>query len=89
MADFEKLSIEALDSISGGDARMVNTGRNVEAVVRSGAGFAYPQIAALKNGTFANITGRSVRNDGRTWYEINTPVYGWIAGGILGLPYRY
>ena len=46
----------------------------------------YGQIASLKNHTEVNTTGYSSYNqlDGKTWYEINYPVYGWMAGSLLG-----
>ena len=89
MTDMMKMNEQELENVTGGENRIVNTGMNVEAVVRSGAGFGFPQIFAVKNGCCVNTTGRSVRADGRTWYELNAPVYGWMAGGMIGLADRY
>ena len=84
-----KMNEQELENVSGGEFRVVNTGRNIEAVIRSGAGFNYPQIFAVKNGNAVNTTGRCVRADGRTWYELTAPVYGWMAGAMIGLADRY
>ena len=58
----------------------------LDAVVRSGPGLQYTQIGSLKNESEVNTTGNSSYNsiDGRTWYEINYPMYGWMAGSLLG-----
>ena len=85
MTDMKKINDQELENVAGGESRVVNTGRNIEAVVRSGAGFGFPQISAIKNGNAVMTTGRSVHADGRTWYEICAPVSGWMAGGMLGL----
>ena len=89
MAEFNKLNDQDLENVTGGDARTVNTGSKLDAVVRAGAGTNFPQVASLKNGTIVYATGNNARAGGRTWYEVSAPVYGWIAGGILGLPDRY
>jgi hypothetical protein len=46
----------------------------------------YPQVGSFTNGTQVNTTGNYSYNsmDGRTWYEINYPMYGWMAGSLLG-----
>lgn len=46
----------------------------------------YGQIGSLKNNTQVNTTGNVSYNpqDGRTWYEINYPMFGWMAGSLLG-----
>lgn len=75
-----------LDPVAGGVMRTVNTKMAVDAVVRSGPGTQYPQAGTLSNGTQVNTTANSSYNalDGRTWYEINYPMYGWMAGSLLG-----
>ena len=84
--DKNALNSEELNGVSGGDMRTVNTGRPVDAVVRCGPGLEYPQIGSLPNNTQVNTTGNNSYNsmDGRTWYEINYPMYGWMAGSLLG-----
>lgn len=87
MSEVKKaMNNEELEGVSGGITSTVNTGRAVDAVVRSGPGTGYAQIASLKNGTQVNTTGNNVYNgaDGRTWYEINFPLYGWMAGSLIG-----
>lgn len=86
MSEKKALSSEDMNGVSGGVTRIVDTKRAMDAVVRSGPGTQYPQIASLKNGTQVNTTGNMSYNqiDGRTWYEINYPMYGWMAGSLLG-----
>ena len=86
MEEKKALKKEELEGVSGGVMRTVDTRMNMDAVVRSGPGISYAQIGSLKNGTQANTTGNSSYNpqDGRTWYEINYPMYGWMAGSLLG-----
>ena len=79
-----KISDEALENVIGGTTRTVNTNTSQNAVVRSGAGKAFEQIASLKNGTKVNATGEFIKADGRWWAEVDSPVYGWIAASILG-----
>ncbi len=74
-----------LSKVTGGVYRTVNTNMNLDAVVRSGPGFNYSQVASLKNGTQANTTGNLAQSpDGTVWYEINYPFYGWMKGSLLG-----
>ena len=86
MTEKKNLTGKELDGISGGVMRTVNTGMALDAVVRSGPGMQYGQIGSLKNQTQVNTTGNTSYNptDGRTWYEINYPMYGWMAGSLLG-----
>ena len=89
MSDFKKLDAQELENVSGGEGRTINTGSSVTAIVRSGPGFGYGQIGSLTNGTYVNTTGLCQRADGRTWYQINVPYSGWVAGSLIGLPDRY
>ncbi len=85
MAEKKSLSESELNNVSGGVNRTVNTNMALNAPVRQGPGFNYPEIASLENGTQANTTGNvSMSADGVTWYEINYPVYGWMKGSLLG-----
>ena len=56
--EFNKISEEALEQVSGGVRRIVDTGTSQNAAVREGAGKGYEQIASLKNGTAVNATGK-------------------------------
>ena len=82
--NLKALNLDELENATGGE--LVNTGSSQNAVVRSGPGKGFPQIGSLKNGTRVVTTGESVDNfdDGRTWYEISSPLYGWIAGSLIG-----
>ena len=86
MDDKKVLNSAEMDGVSGGVMRTVQTNMPVDAVVRSGPGMQHSQIGSLKNNTQVNTTGNSAYNpmDGRTWYEINYPIYGWMAGSLLG-----
>ncbi len=86
MPDHIRLNDEELQNVNGGADRTVQTGTVQPAEVKAGAGFNYPQVAALPSGTWVNTTGNVASNgfDGQTWFEINYPVYGWIAGSLIG-----
>ncbi len=85
MSEKMNLNESELNNVSGGVYRTVNTNMNLDAVVRSGPGFNYSQVASLKNGTQANTTGNIAQSpDGTVWYEINYPFYGWMKGTLLG-----
>ena len=88
--ELKKINNQELEVVTGGEGRIVNTGKtDLDAVIRSGAGFANPQIMSVTNGTWVNTTGYSIQADGRTWWQIKAPVNGWLAGGMIGLPDRY
>ncbi|HCI73960.1 MAG TPA: hypothetical protein DHV42_05400 [Lachnospiraceae bacterium] len=87
MSEMKKaLSNEEMSGVNGGVSRIVDTKQPIDAVVRSGPGITYPQIGSLKNGTQVNTTGNVSYNpqDGRSWHEINYPMYGWMSGTLLG-----
>lgn len=81
-----QLTDEELDHINGGAVRYVYNSAISSSVVRSGPGITYGQIGSLNNGVKVHTTGMTHYNpqDGRTWYEIDFPLYGWIAGSLLG-----
>ena len=87
MSEINILTDELLENVTGGRSRTVNTYTNQNAVLREGPGMRFGSITSLGNGTKVNTTGEVVFKfeDGRTWYEINYPVDGWIAGGVIGL----
>ncbi|MDO4989087.1 MAG: hypothetical protein Q4E45_01130 [Eubacteriales bacterium] len=87
MSEINKLVDQELENVSGGEYRVVNTGDSRNAAIRSLPGLNTSIIGSLPNGTWANTTGRFIRVDGRNWAEINSPMYGWIKGSILGYEY--
>lgn len=74
----------ALDQVVGGATRIVDTGDERNAAVRTAPGVANKQIGSLKNGTTVNATGQFMTADGRNWAEIDAPVKGWIKASIIG-----
>ena len=84
MTEMNKINDAALEEVTGGATRTVNTGTSQNAAVRCGAGKGYEQIDSLKNGTKVNATGVFKEADGRSWAQIDSPVNGWIAASILG-----
>ena len=83
----KNMNDQELENVEGGEYRIVNTGDERPAAIRTYPGLNAPVIATLTNGTTANTTGRFVRADGRNWAEIDYPMYGWIKGSILGFEY--
>ena len=59
MEEKKALNNEEMNGVSGGVYRTVDTRKPMDAVVRSGPGMSYPQIASLKNGTQVNTTGNN------------------------------
>ena len=57
MTEMKKINEMELENVAGGDRRIVNTGMKLDAVVRSGAGFKFPQIFSVKNGNAVITTG--------------------------------
>ena len=83
----KNMNDQELENVEGGEYRIVNTGDERPAAIRTYPGLNAPVIATLTNGTTANTTGRFTYADGRNWAEINFPVQGWIKGSILGYAY--
>ncbi len=84
MAGKSILNEDELQSVSGG-ANMSITSKS-GGVVRSGAGLGYGQVTVLPKGSMVCTTGNTQSNgmDGYTWFEISSPVWGWIAGINIG-----
>ena len=87
MSDKTNINEQELENVSGGMYRVVNTGDWRDAAIRSAPGLSTQIIGSLPNGTWANATGRFTRVDGRNWAEIDSPMWGWIKGSILGFEY--
>lgn len=82
------LTDDELERVNGGAIRPVDTGlfKCVRGVVRAGPGLEYGQIGSIDHGDYVVTTGNDIRNavDGKTWYEIKEPIYGWVAGELIG-----
>ena len=78
------LSLDEMEKVSGGSQKTIHT-RN--AIVRIGPGSEYNQTGTLSQGTVVNFTGTVDynNNDGKTWYLINSPMYGWVTKQDLGV----
>ena len=87
MSENKPLNDQELENVSGGEYRTVNTGDYRNAAIRVAPGLNTEIIGSLPNGTVANTTGRFAHADGRNWAEINSPMWGWIKGSILGYEY--
>ena len=79
-----KINDKALETVTGGARRTVDTGTSQNAAIRCGAGLDCEQIASLENGTTVNATGVFKKADGRNWAQIDAPVKGWIKASIIG-----
>ena len=92
MADFEELSLNAMEMVTGGVLRPVNTGTDGNAAIRSAPGSGQV-IASLANGTIVDTIGAPVfdAQTGRNWIQITFKnskgknKTGWIAASIVGL----
>ena len=75
-----------LEGISGGLTRNVATGADVDGIVRGGPGMEYGEIGSVANHSEVRTTGNIRYNeiDGKNWYEIDYPIFGWMAGDLLG-----
>lgn len=84
MDNMKELSMEELDKVSGGSQKTI---RSRTAVVYGGPGRQYAVNGKLESGTVVNFGGTVSYNeqDGKTWYLINSPVYGWVTKQDLGL----
>ena len=87
LAEKNLMNDQELESVSGGEWRIVNTGDSRDAAIRSYPGVNAPVVATLHNGTEANATNQFAQADGRNWVYITAPVQGWIKGAILGYAY--
>ncbi|MBO4836349.1 MAG: SH3 domain-containing protein [Clostridia bacterium] len=87
------ISEDALEQVTGGVLRTVNTGTSDKAVVRSGPSTGKRQIASLANGVQVDTIGDPVYDEasGRHWIQVNftdqngTRRTGWMATSLLGM----
>ena len=87
MSEMNKLGVDALDEVVGGVLRKVQNDSANYANVRRAPGLDARILAKVYNGTKMNTTGRKVRKDGITWYEVTLPdgsENGWVAGSLIG-----
>ena len=84
MDNMKELSMEELDKVSGGSQKVI---RSRTATVYGGPGRQYAVNGKLGSGTVVNFGGTVSYNeqDGKTWYLINSPIYGWVTKQDLGL----
>ncbi len=82
MEEMKPLGLNDLEKASGGNAKTIQTAM---AKVHSGPGKNYSLAGKLDNGTVVNFTGTVSYNDeeGRSWYQIDSPLYGWVLGGDI------
>ncbi len=82
----KRLDNSDMEKVSGGLTRNVATGADVDGIVRSGPGMEYGEIGLVANHSEVRTTGNIMYNerDGKNWYEIDYPVFGWMAGDLLG-----
>ena len=71
----KNMNDQELENVEGGEYRVVNTGDERPAAIRTYPGLNAPVIATLTNGTTANTTGRFTYADGRNWAEIAIAEY--------------
>ena len=91
MADYEELSLDAMEFVTGGRTATVNTGTTDSASIRNAPGDG-KIIASLKSGTVVDTVGAPVYDAGtdRNWIQIKfnhkgKTLTGWISAAIVGL----
>ena len=84
MENTKELNMKEMEQVTGGSSRTIQTGK---AVVRGGPGLEFHSKGTLSKGTVVNFSGTVSynNNDGRTWYLINAPIYGWVTKNDLGI----
>ena len=78
------LTDDELKKVNGGVRRIVSVDDRGYTNVRSGPGMNYTVVTRVYNGEHVNTTGRTKEANGYTWYEIDSPDYGWVVGSVLG-----
>ena len=78
------LTDDELKKVNGGARRTVHNDSANYGYIRSGPGLKYDVVAQVNNGEHVNTTGDTKKVDGCTWYQIDSPVNGWIVGSVLG-----
>ena len=77
-----ELNPEEMSRVSGGSSKTIRTR---QAAVYTGPGKEYGQAGSLPCGSVINFTGNVSYNDkdGLSWYQINSPVPGWVTRNDL------
>ena len=87
MTEMNKISLEALEEITGGKIVTVANDAVNYANIRHTPGLNGKVAAKVYNGTKLRTTGLKVTKDGYVWYEV-TLLDGsdnaWIAGSLIG-----
>ena len=92
MADFEELSLNEMEMVTGGVLKPVNTGTDQNAAIKNGPGNG-AVIDSLPNGTMVDTIGTPVFDQatGRNWIQVTYKnkkgknATGWIAASIVGM----
>lgn len=86
MTEMNKIDVAALENVIGGAIMTVRNDAVNYANVRETAGLKGVVLARVPNGTKVRTTGKKIKKDGYTWYEI-TLLDGsdnaWIASSLL------
>lgn len=78
------LSFDDMEKASGGVSKTIHTH---SAAVRVGPGMEYGSAGTLSYGTAVFFTGTVSYNDkdGMSWYQISSPLSGWVTKIDLGV----
>ena len=84
MENMTPLSFDDMEKVVGGASKTIQT---KSAIVFAGPGTSYGQITSLPKNTTVNFTGNITYSDadGMSFYEINSPLYGWVTKRSLGV----
>jgi len=91
-----ELNLDAMEKVTGGVKRVVDTGLDgVNGVIRSGPSKSSAWVTSLPTGTVVDtVTDKLVHDDdsGRNFVQVNytdkngKTATGWIAASIIGMP---
>ena len=83
-----KINDEMLENVVGGKDVQIKNKAASYANLRKAPGLSTEVEMKLDNGDWVGTTGKTVKKDGYTWYQVYVlgceDCFGWIAGSLIG-----
>ena len=83
-----ELTMDCMNYVNGGKDVQVNNKTVPYANLRKAPGLSTEVEMKLDNGDWVGTTGKTVKKDGYTWYQVyvlgSEDCFGWIAGSLIG-----